>query len=108
MRAEGIHAHGYHLHALQMAVDLAKEMLQSPPNLGADLINGTLPFHGIVGKGKKKKVNPASHLYTEKASRTLAHCAFLWRKLKNLSKRLGCIPSGLFSLQEHMPRTHLY
>ena len=77
MRAEGIHAHGYHLHALQMAVDLAKEMLQNPPNLGADLINGTLQIHGIVGKGKKKKVNPASHLYTEKASRTLAHCAFL-------------------------------
>ena len=77
MRAEGIHAHGYHLHALQMAVDLAKEMLQNPPNLGADLINGTLQLHGAVGKGKKKKVNPASHIYTEKASRTLAHCAFL-------------------------------
>ena len=56
MRAEGIHAHGYHLHALQMAVDLAKEMLQNPPNLGADLINGTLQLHGAVGKGKKKKV----------------------------------------------------
>ena len=77
MRAEGIHAHGYHLHALQMAVDLAKEMLQNPPNLGADLITGTLQLHGAVGKGKKKKVNPASHIYTEKASRTLAHCAFL-------------------------------
>ena len=77
MRAEGIHAHGYHFHALQMAVDLAKEMLQNPPNLGADLINGTLQLQGVVGKGKKKKVNPASHLYTTKASTTLAHCAFL-------------------------------
>ena len=77
MRAEGIHAHGYHMHALQMAVDLAKEMLQNPPNLGADLINGSLQIHGVIGKGKKKKVNPASHLYTSKASTTLAHCAFL-------------------------------
>ena len=77
MRAEGIHAHGYHSYALQMAVDLAKEMLENPPNLGADLINGTLQSQGAVGKGKKKKVSPASHLYTSKASTTLAHCAFL-------------------------------
>ena len=77
MRAEGIHAHGYHFHALQMAVDLAQEMLKNPPNLGADLINGSLQTHGIVPRGKKKKVNPASHLYTTKASTTLAHCAFL-------------------------------
>ena len=80
MRAEGIHAHGYHAHACQMAVDLAKQMLKNPPNLGADLMGqpgGSSMVGPIVSKGKKKKVNPASHVYTTKASQTLAHCAFL-------------------------------
>ena len=51
MRAEGIHAHGYHTHAFQMAVDLAQEMLKNPPNLGADLMNGSLPGSTIAPKG---------------------------------------------------------
>ncbi len=35
MRAEGIHAHGYHLEASSMAVDLANDLLKNPPDLTA-------------------------------------------------------------------------
>lgn len=69
-RAEGLHAHGHLQEASGLAVQLSHELLANPPNLMVDL-------PPPPSKGKRKKVNPASHHLTCLASATLGKCAFL-------------------------------
>lgn len=69
-RAEGLHAHGHLQEASGLAVQLSHELLANPPNLMVDL-------PPPPPKGKRKKVNPASHHLTCLASATLGKCAFL-------------------------------
>lgn len=69
-RAEGLHAHGHLQEASGLAVQLAHELLANPPNLMIEL-------PPPPSKGKRKKVNPASHHLTCLASATLSKCAFL-------------------------------
>lgn len=69
-RAEGLHAHGHLQEASELAVQLSHELLANPPNLMIDL-------PPPPSKGKRKKVNPASHHLTCLASATLGKCAFL-------------------------------
>ena len=94
MRAEGIYAHGYHSHACQIAVALAKDLLESPlkynlfsgaggngsgganhPESGTIAQSGSAT--GTTNRKKKPRVNAASHKVTQDASKTLSHCAFL-------------------------------
>ncbi|XP_042239030.1 zinc finger SWIM domain-containing protein 8 homolog isoform X2 [Homarus americanus] len=69
-RAEGLHAHGHLQEASELAVQLSHELLANPPNLMIDI-------PPPPSKGKRKKVNPASHHLTCLASATLGKCAFL-------------------------------
>ena len=90
MRAEGIHAHGYHDKASSMAVHLANELLKNPPDLMTPLtrVNHSEKSEeisastGAISKNvnkhqHKKSVKAASHQVTHTASTTLAHSAFL-------------------------------
>ena len=98
MRAEGIYAHGYHSHACQIAVALAKDLLESPlkynlfSGAGGGNGSGNNPESGSATGGsatgttnrKKKRVSAASHKVTQDASKTLSHCAFLCTVVHNI------------------------
>lgn len=97
-RAEGLHAHGHSKEACKLGVRLAGELLEHPPNLSIDL-----PL-SVVGKGKRKKVNPLSHQISCLASATLAKCAFLCTVLAENSEHF-CLAFqvGMFGLELARP-----
>ncbi|XP_014289772.1 zinc finger SWIM domain-containing protein 8 homolog [Halyomorpha halys] len=95
-RAEGLHAHGHNKEACILGVRLAEDLLDNPPNLMVDL-------PPIQTKGKRKKINPASHQLSILASDTLAKCAFLCTVLaENPEHYHLAFRVGLFGLE--MPR----
>ena len=100
MRAEGIHAHGYHSHACEMAVRLALDMLKNPP----DLITDAPP---ISFKGKKRRACAASHQITHTASTTLTHCAFICTVLSETAQTPNhlylAFQIGMFGLEMARP-----
>ncbi|XP_026286597.1 zinc finger SWIM domain-containing protein 8 homolog isoform X2 [Frankliniella occidentalis] len=73
-RAEGLHAHGHSKDACTLAVQLAEELLANPPELMIDV-------PPLISRGKRKKVNPASHNVSCLATATLSKCAFLCQVL---------------------------
>ncbi|ODM95377.1 Zinc finger SWIM domain-containing protein 8 [Orchesella cincta] len=97
-RAEGLHAHGHSKEACKLGVKLAGELLEHPPNLSIDL-----PL-SVVGKGKRKKVNPLSHQISCLASATLAKCSFLCTVLAENSEQF-CLAFqvGMFGLELARP-----
>lgn len=96
-RAEGLHAHGHGLEACTLAVRLALELLANPPNLMIELPQ-------IPTKGKRRKVNPASHQISCLASATLAKCAFLCSVLTEVSDHHHlAFRVGLFGLEMARP-----
>lgn len=95
-RAEGLHAHGHNKEACTLGVKLAEDLLDNPPNLMVDL-------PPVQTKGKRKKINPASHQLSILASDTLAKCAFLCTVLtENHEHYHLAFRIGLFGLE--MPR----
>ena len=103
MRAEGIHAHGYHNHACSMAVHLAHDMLKNPVDLMTEY-NNNLPSTKTTGTKKKRAVNSASHHITQIASTTLAHCAFLCTVLaENDDYHNLAYQIGMFGLEMARP-----
>lgn len=97
-RAEGLHAHGHSQEAGKLGARLAEELLDNPPNLSIDL-----PL-SVVGKGKRKKVNPLSHQISCLASATLAKCSFLCTVLAENSDHF-CLAFqvGMFGLELARP-----
>ncbi|XP_075158821.1 zinc finger SWIM domain-containing dorado [Haematobia irritans] len=79
-RAEGLHAHGHGREACILAVRLAEEMLENPPNLMMEMPPAP------KRKGKNKNINPISHHLTVLASSTLTKCAFLCTVLSENSE----------------------
>ncbi|XP_023294317.2 zinc finger SWIM domain-containing protein 8 homolog isoform X2 [Lucilia cuprina] len=79
-RAEGLHAHGHGREACTLAVRLAEEMLENPPNLMMEMPPAP------KRKGKNKNINPISHHLTVLASATLTKCAFLCTVLSENSE----------------------
>lgn len=79
-RAEGLHAHGHGREACILAVRLAEEMLENPPNLMVEMPPAP------KRKGKNKNINPISHHLTVLASATLTKCAFLCTVLSENSE----------------------
>uniref|UniRef100_A0A1I8MWL1 SWIM-type domain-containing protein n=1 Tax=Musca domestica TaxID=7370 RepID=A0A1I8MWL1_MUSDO len=79
-RAEGLHAHGHGREACILAVRLAEEMLENPPNLMMEMPPAP------KRKGKNKNINPISHHLTVLASATLTKCAFLCTVLSENSE----------------------
>lgn len=55
-RAEGLHAHGHNKEACTLGVQLAKDLLENPPNLMVDL-------PPVQTKGKRKKVKSICCVY---------------------------------------------
>uniref|UniRef100_A0A1B6CIJ5 SWIM-type domain-containing protein n=2 Tax=Clastoptera arizonana TaxID=38151 RepID=A0A1B6CIJ5_9HEMI len=96
-RAEGLHAHGHTREACILGVKLAEEMLANPPNLMIEL-------PPVQSKGKRKKVNPASHQLSVIASNTLAKCAFLCTVLAENPEYFHlAFKVGLFGLEMARP-----
>ncbi|KAG1663561.1 Zinc finger SWIM domain-containing protein 8 [Nymphon striatum] len=99
-RAEALHAHGHTQEACKLAVKLAEEMLENPPNLISDI-----PAQTNKGKRNKKStvVNTASHQMSCLASATLAKTAFLCTVLsENCEHYYLAFKVGMFGLE--MPR----
>ncbi|KAK9507025.1 hypothetical protein O3M35_008857 [Rhynocoris fuscipes] len=95
-RAEGLHAHGHNREACLLGVKLAEQLLENPPNLMIEL-------PPIQSKGKRKKINPASHQISVMASDTLAKCGFLCTVLaENPEHYHLAFRVGLFGLE--LPR----
>ncbi|XP_073985781.1 zinc finger SWIM domain-containing dorado isoform X1 [Rhodnius prolixus] len=95
-RAEGLHAHGHNREACLLGVKLAEQLLENPPDLMVEL-------PPIQTKGKRKKINPASHQLSVMASDTLAKCGFLCTVLaENPEHYHLAFRVGLFGLE--MPR----
>ncbi|KAK6633958.1 hypothetical protein RUM44_004565 [Polyplax serrata] len=97
-RSEGLHAHGHVLEACALAVRLAHELLANPPNLMIELPQ-------IQTKGKRRKVNPASHQISCLASATLAKCAFLCSVLAEVPDHHNHLAFrvGMFGLEMARP-----
>ncbi|KAL0280565.1 UNVERIFIED_CONTAM: hypothetical protein PYX00_001825 [Menopon gallinae] len=96
-RAEGLHAHGHGPEACTLAVRLAVELLANPPNLLVELPQ-------ISTKGKRRRVNPASHQISCLASATLAKCAFLCGVLAEVPDHYHlALRVGLFGLEMARP-----
>ncbi|XP_046667427.1 zinc finger SWIM domain-containing protein 8 homolog isoform X2 [Homalodisca vitripennis] len=96
-RAEGLHAHGHAREACTLGVRLAEEMLAHPPDL-------MIEIPPIQAKGKRKKVNPASHQLSVIASNTLAKCGFLCQVLaENPDYFHLAFKVGLFGLELARP-----
>ncbi|CAG7787025.1 unnamed protein product [Allacma fusca] len=97
-RAEGLHAHGHSKDACVLGVKLAGELLANPPDL--TLETPVAP----VGKGKKRKNNPASHQISCLASATLAKCGFLCTVLaENPEFYYLAFQVGMFGLELARP-----
>lgn len=97
-RAEGLHAHGHSKEACKLGVQLAKELLEHPPNLSIEL-----PL-SVAGKGKRKKVNPLSHQISCLASATLSKCGFLCTVLaENSQQYCLAFQVGMFGLELARP-----
>ncbi|XP_071440539.1 zinc finger SWIM domain-containing protein 8 homolog [Hetaerina americana] len=95
-RAEGLHAHGHGWEACTLGVKLADEMLANPPNLMVELPQP-------ISKGKRRKLNPASHQISCLASATLSKCAFLCQVLAEYPEHHHlAFKIGLFGLE--LPR----
>ncbi|XP_014678875.1 PREDICTED: zinc finger SWIM domain-containing protein 8-like [Priapulus caudatus] len=69
-RAEALHGHGHSREAVKLAVKLAEELLQNPPDLLAQV-------PPTPTKGKKKKNQGTLLKISTLASNTLAKVAFL-------------------------------
>lgn len=96
-RAEGLHAHGHTREACILGVRLAEEMLANPPDLMVEL-------PPVQSKGKRKKINPASHQLSVTASNTLAKCGFLCQVLaENADYFHLAFRVGLFGLEMARP-----
>lgn len=99
-RAEALHTHGHTQYACKLAVKLAEEMLENPPNLIADLM--TQPTKGKRSK-RQVVVNTASHQMSCLATATLAKAAFLCTVLsENNEHHHLAFKVGMFVLE--MPR----
>lgn len=97
-RAEALHAHGFTREACRLAVQLAEEMLNNPPNLMVDL-----PAPPARGK-RNKRFNPASHQISLLASTTLSKAAFLCSVLaENADNQHLAFRIGLFGLELARP-----
>ena len=97
-RAEGLHAHGHSKDACVLGVKLADELLANPPDLTLE------PPAAPTGKGKKRKVNPASHQISCLASATLAKCGFLCTVLaENPEYYYLAFQVGMFGLELARP-----
>ncbi|XP_038155341.1 zinc finger SWIM domain-containing protein 8 [Cyprinodon tularosa] len=91
--AEALYAHGYSNEACQLAVELARDLLENPPDLKVEQPQT---------KGKKSKVSTSRQ--TQVATNTLSKAAFL---LTVLSERLElhnlAFSTGMFSLELQRP-----
>ncbi|XP_059469798.1 zinc finger SWIM domain-containing protein 8 homolog isoform X2 [Neocloeon triangulifer] len=96
-RAEALHAHGHSREACHLGVNLAHELLVNPPNLMMELPPAPC-------KGKRKKINPASHQMSCLASATLAKCAFLCNVLSESHEHHHlAFKVGMFALEMARP-----
>ncbi|XP_033644058.1 zinc finger SWIM domain-containing protein 8-like [Asterias rubens] len=92
-RAEALHAHGYTRNACKLAIELAEEMLDNPPELNNP------PPSNLSNRARKKHV----HLQSTLATMTLAKASFL---CSVLSEQPDChhlaFKIGMFGLE--LPR----
>lgn len=93
-RAEALHAHGFSKEAGKVAVQLAEEMLENPPNLPA-----------APNRGKStRNFNPLSHSITLLASNTLSKAAFLCSVLSDNPEHAHlAFRIGLFGIEMTRP-----
>uniref|UniRef100_S4RA58 Uncharacterized protein n=1 Tax=Petromyzon marinus TaxID=7757 RepID=S4RA58_PETMA len=91
--AEALYSHGYAAEACQLAIELANELLGSPPDLKVEQPQT---------KGKKAKVS--THRQTLLAASTLSKAAFLISVLSERSELHGlAFVVGLFALELQRP-----
>lgn len=83
--------------ACHLGVNLALELLVNPPNL-------MMEVPAAVCKGKRKKINPASHQLSCLASATLSKCAFLCNVLsESVEHHHLAFKVGMFALEMARP-----
>ncbi|CAG0886031.1 unnamed protein product [Cyprideis torosa] len=98
-RAEALHAHGHSREASNLAVKLANELLENPPDL---MVN--VPFVMNKGKKRRNKINPTYHEAACQVSATLSKCAFLCTVLSEVPAHLNlAFRVGLYGLEMARP-----
>ncbi|KAM3862563.1 zinc finger SWIM domain-containing protein 8 [Diretmus argenteus] len=91
--AEALHAHGYSNEACRLAVELAEDLLASPPDLKVEQPQT---------KGKKSKVSTSRQ--TQVATNTLSKAAFLLTVLSERQELHNlAFSTGMFSLELQRP-----